>query len=161
MPHHRHLAGFWILLRFWIWQSFKYARITQDYEKTLHYRYLTGFWMCLLVFKWLSYKELWVLCKLYSRDSRYFEYTQILDMPRFWMHQQSQYARFSQGILTEFLKYLGFWICQSSESVLETTLTLNSKGKLQKVRCLTCIWPETWNLEQYLFPASFWKEFEK
>ena len=74
----------------------------------------------------------------------------------------SQYARFSQGILSKFLKYLGLWIYQSSQSILETTLIQlsgeNLKSKMSEVYL-------TWNLdyfssfEQYSFPASFQKEF--
>ena len=74
----------------------------------------------------------------------------------------SQYARFSQGILSKFLKYLGFWIYQSYQSILETTLIQlsgeNLKSKMFEVYM-------TWHLnyftsfEQYSFPASFQKEF--
>ena len=130
-----------------------------------------------LVLKRQGYRSLRVVCKLYSKDSRYSEYAlhcvksvqirsffwsvssciwteyvklrseslysvqiqenteqkklriwrlfiqcQVLNMPRFCMYQQSSYARVSQGILTGILIYLGFWICQCSESVLEATL---------------------------------------
>ena len=33
--HHRCLTGFWIFLRFWIYQDSKYARVTQDSWKML------------------------------------------------------------------------------------------------------------------------------
>ena len=47
---------------------------------------------------------------------------------------------FPQGILTRFLIYFGFWICQSSEFVLETILNSNIQGKLWKIRCWKCIY---------------------
>ena len=33
---------------------------------------------------------------------------QVLNIPRFWMLQESKYARVSQGILTGFLIYIWF-----------------------------------------------------
>ena len=56
MLHHRCLTGFQIFLRFWTCHGFKYARVTQGSEHASS----------------SSMAELLkILCKLYSRDSRY------------------------------------------------------------------------------------------
>ena len=54
----------------------------------------------------------------------------------------------SQGILKGLIIYLGLWICQSSESIMKTTLKNNFKFKYSKETlknkiCLECIQPET------------------
>ena len=81
----------------------------------------------------------------------------ILDMPqalnitRFWMYQESWYARFSQGILTVFLIYLGSWICHRVLNIfwkqLWNTFKFKYPGETLKNKIFSkCIWPETWIL---------------
>ena len=62
-----------------------------------------------------------VLCKLYPRDSRYSEDTSGSQYTKILNESEIYHTRVSQGILTGSLIYLGFFICQSSEFVLETT----------------------------------------
>ena len=67
----------------------------------------------------------------------------------------------SQGILKGLLIYLGFWICQSFESVLETTLKKYQRETLKNKIYLECIWPETWILFLALNNIHFLRVLEK
>ena len=73
--HHKCLTGFRIFLRFCIWWDSKYARLTQGFEQNVLLQTFDRVLNMPLVFKWQGYRELEVLCKLYSRDSRYSEYS--------------------------------------------------------------------------------------
>ena len=113
---------------------------------------------------------------------------QVLIMPRFYICQSYRHYRHligfrfsiyqdftcirnlnmlvSQGILKGLLIYLGFWICQSFESVLETALKNNFKFKypretLKNKICLEYIRPETWILFLALNNIHFLRVLEK
>ena len=59
-----------------------------------------------LVLKWQGYRKFFVNCNLEIHVI--LNMSQVLNIPRFCMYQESQYARVSQGILKGFLIYLGF-----------------------------------------------------
>ena len=92
-----------------------------------------------------------ILCKLYFK-----RFTVFWICLRFSIYQDFTCIRnlnvlVSQGILKGLWIYLGFSICQCSESVLETTLENNFKFKypretLKNKICLEYIWSETWIL---------------
>ena len=90
-----------------------------------------------------------ILCKLYFRDLRYSEYASGSQYTKMLHVSRTLNMLVLQGILKGLSIYLGFWKCQSSESVLETTLKSNFKFNypretLKKKICLECIWLETW-----------------
>ena len=114
MLHRTCLTGFRIFLRLWIWQGSKYVRVTQSSEQcTLQVLNMS------LVLKWQGYRELWVLCKLCSRDSRYSEYvsgsqcTKILNVSGILI-----YLIFTGYIdwvfnISRVLNIPEFWICKN------------------------------------------------
>ena len=120
MLHHRFLTGFWIFLRSWIWQGSKYDRVTQGFEQNAPLSIFDRILNMSLVLKWQDYRKLWVLCKLYSRDSWYSEYATGSQIDQDFECIRNLNVLDFHRILTAFLIYLGFWIYQSSEFVLET-----------------------------------------
>ena len=116
-----------------------------------------------LVLKWQSYRKFCVNCILEIHGI--LNMPQFLDTPRFCMIRNLNML-VSLGILKGLLILLGFWICQSSESVLEITLKNNFKFKypretLKNKICLEYIRPETWILFLALNNIHFLRVLEK
>ena len=134
MLHHICLTGIRILHRFWICQGSKYARVTQGSEKNAPLQIFDRVLNMPLVFKWHGYRELWLLCKLYSRDSRYSEcttgsqYTKILNVSGIWICYS--FTGYIDGVLniSRVLNKPEFWICSGNN--FNVTLDSNIQGKL-------------------------------
>ena len=109
MLHHSCLTGFQTFPRFWTCHCFKYTWFTQSSEQNVPLKIFDRVLNMTLVLKWQSYRKFSVKCILEIHVILIM--SEVLNIPRLCMYQESQYARASQGILKRFLIYLGFWVC--------------------------------------------------
>ena len=152
MLHQRCLTGFRIFLRFSIWQDSKYVWVTQDFEQNAQLYIFDRVLNMHAVLKWQGYRELRVLCKLYSRDSRCKLYAdgiettgilnmpQVLNIPWFWMYQESKYVRISQGILTGFSTIP----CRPDKIWGRGHLLRENFSLCLQTRCIIVAWKKRW-----------------
>ena len=88
MLHHRCLTGLQIFLRFWTCHGFKYPRVTQSSEQNAPLQIFDRVLNMPQVLKWQGYRKFCVNCIL---EIHFFFWIclKVLNIPRFWMHQES------------------------------------------------------------------------